>query len=309
VGTKVVGWARANAIALAALFVALGGTSYAAVALAPNSVGTRQLRRGAVTSAKVKDGSLLARNFKRGQLPRGAAGPAGPQGAAGAVGPAGATGATGPQGAPGPQGRPGAAGAAGATGERGATGAAGATGERGATGATGAAGSQGEPGAQGPRGEQGPQGEPGPAADGARVANEATALGEEIFGPNAPVTFGAATVIAPAAGRVLVTAVAAPHPRSSTTIVGTCTVNLAISHVGGPSVTAGGLATFLDGDASTRYLTITGTHAFTVAAGEQRFETVLSVNRYVSPGCAGSLAVPGPQITALWVPFGPDGTA
>jgi hypothetical protein len=40
-------------IALIALFVALGGTSYAALSLPPNSVGTRQLKNGAVTSKKV----------------------------------------------------------------------------------------------------------------------------------------------------------------------------------------------------------------------------------------------------------------
>jgi hypothetical protein len=45
-----------------------------------NSVGTAQLRDSAVTGAKVKDRSLLAKDFKRGQLPRGAQGPAGPPG-------------------------------------------------------------------------------------------------------------------------------------------------------------------------------------------------------------------------------------
>lgn len=44
---------RMNAVAYAALFVALGGTSYAAVRLAPGSVGTVQLRNGAVTARKL----------------------------------------------------------------------------------------------------------------------------------------------------------------------------------------------------------------------------------------------------------------
>lgn len=44
---------RSNAIAYAALFVALGGTSYAALNLPANSVGTRQLKAGAVTPAKL----------------------------------------------------------------------------------------------------------------------------------------------------------------------------------------------------------------------------------------------------------------
>ena len=51
--TKLTGHFRANAIAYLALFVALGGTSYAAITIPPNSVGTRQLRNGAVTPAKV----------------------------------------------------------------------------------------------------------------------------------------------------------------------------------------------------------------------------------------------------------------
>src|SRR5581483_2402945 len=42
-----------------ALAVALGGTSYAAVSLPANSVGTAQLKNDAVTSLKVKNGSLL----------------------------------------------------------------------------------------------------------------------------------------------------------------------------------------------------------------------------------------------------------
>lgn len=75
------------AVALIALFVALGGVSYAAVELPRDSVGASQLKRSAVTSAKVKDGSLLARDFKAGQLPRGEQGPAGERGATGATGP------------------------------------------------------------------------------------------------------------------------------------------------------------------------------------------------------------------------------
>jgi hypothetical protein len=41
-----------------ALFVALGGTSYAAFSLPRNSVGSKQLRANSVASGKVKDGSL-----------------------------------------------------------------------------------------------------------------------------------------------------------------------------------------------------------------------------------------------------------
>ena len=44
------------------------------------AVDTAQLGDGAVTSAKVKDRSLLARDFGKGALPRGPAGPADPPG-------------------------------------------------------------------------------------------------------------------------------------------------------------------------------------------------------------------------------------
>ena len=83
-------------IACIALGVALSGTGIAAtVALAPNSVGTLQIKANAVTTQKVKNGTLLRGDFKAGQVPRG---PAGPPGAAGAAGPAGPAGAAGPAG-------------------------------------------------------------------------------------------------------------------------------------------------------------------------------------------------------------------
>ena len=83
-------------IACIALMVALGGTGYAAVRLPANSVGTAQLKNSAVTSLKVKDGSLLRADFKAGQVPAGPAGAAGAPGAAGPAGPPGATGPAGP---------------------------------------------------------------------------------------------------------------------------------------------------------------------------------------------------------------------
>jgi len=58
--------------------------------LPANSVGTPQLKIGAVTGAKVRDGSLAAQDFQRGQLP---VGPPGPKGAPGQSGPAGPAGA------------------------------------------------------------------------------------------------------------------------------------------------------------------------------------------------------------------------
>jgi hypothetical protein len=95
----------ANVVASLALFVALGGVSWAAVTLPTGSVGSRQLKAGAVSTAKVRDRSLLARDFKRGQLPRGESGLAGERGV------------------PGPKGDEGDSGAPGAKGDRGAPGA------------------------------------------------------------------------------------------------------------------------------------------------------------------------------------------
>jgi hypothetical protein len=78
----------ANLVSLLALFVALGGSSYAAFSLPRGSVGTGQLRKNAVTSPKVKPGSLLLSDFRASQRSRlrGAQGPAGPQGVRGEQG-------------------------------------------------------------------------------------------------------------------------------------------------------------------------------------------------------------------------------
>jgi hypothetical protein len=60
-------------VACLALAVGLAGTGYAVTRLPRNSV----------TTVQVKDFSLLARDFKKGQLPAGKQGPQGPQGPAG----------------------------------------------------------------------------------------------------------------------------------------------------------------------------------------------------------------------------------
>jgi hypothetical protein len=91
----VVSYVRRHHLGMLALFVALSGTAYAA-SLPRNSVGTAQLKRNAVTSTKVKPFSLLASDFRRGQLP---AGPQGPQGPQGPTGPRGPEGPQGPAGA------------------------------------------------------------------------------------------------------------------------------------------------------------------------------------------------------------------
>jgi hypothetical protein len=103
----------ANVIACSALFIALGGTGYAALKLPKNSVGNLQLKGGAVNSAKVADGSLKAVDFAAGQLPAGATGATGTTGASGTQGPAGTAGANGANGINGTNGTNGATGSPG----------------------------------------------------------------------------------------------------------------------------------------------------------------------------------------------------
>lgn len=99
----------ATVLAFVALFVALTGGAFAALdlefKLGRHSVGYEELKRDSISSGKVRNRSLLAIDFRRGQLPAGATGPQGPQGepgAPGAKGDAGATGAKGDTGATGP---------------------------------------------------------------------------------------------------------------------------------------------------------------------------------------------------------------
>jgi hypothetical protein len=94
----------ANIMSTVAVFAALGGGAYAATALPKNSVGPSQIKKNAVTSVKVKDGSLTKRDFKLGQLPAGAKGDTGPQGPQGAQGSQGEKGEKGDQGLQGIQG-------------------------------------------------------------------------------------------------------------------------------------------------------------------------------------------------------------
>jgi hypothetical protein len=95
-------------VALLALFVALGGSSYAALSLPKGSVGATQLKKNSVTSPKVKAGSLLLSDFRASERTK-------------LRGPQGIRGLQGVQGAPGIQGTPGVQGAPGLKGEPGAT--------------------------------------------------------------------------------------------------------------------------------------------------------------------------------------------
>ncbi|MBD0337669.1 MAG: collagen-like protein [Thermoleophilia bacterium] len=78
-------------VASLALLIALSGTSWAAVALPRGSVGTPQLKAGAVTSPKVRNGSLQAIDLAPAarQLLKGQTGPQGPAGPRGEQGPSG----------------------------------------------------------------------------------------------------------------------------------------------------------------------------------------------------------------------------
>ena len=85
----------ANVTATMALVVALGGSAYAANTIRSSDIKNGEVKRvdlanNAVTSGKVRNGTLLRKDFKSGQIP------AGPRGATGATGASGPKGDTGP---------------------------------------------------------------------------------------------------------------------------------------------------------------------------------------------------------------------
>ena len=96
----------ANVVSVIALFVALGGSSYAAISLSKNSVTSRHIKNGqvkkrdlarnSVNSAKVADRSLLAQDLAA-STRAALTGPQGPKGDTGAPGEKGDTGAPAPE--------------------------------------------------------------------------------------------------------------------------------------------------------------------------------------------------------------------
>jgi hypothetical protein len=80
----------ATALLVSVLFATPLGQAASRLVLPKNSVGSAQIKKNAVTGPKVKNGSLLAADFKAGQLPRG---PQGPKGDPGPQGPKGDPGA------------------------------------------------------------------------------------------------------------------------------------------------------------------------------------------------------------------------
>ena len=91
-GSKISIVLAATALLVSVLFATPLGQAASRLVLPKNSVGAAQLKKNAVTSPKVKDGSLLAADFKAGQLPQGpkgdpgASGPKGDKGDPGAPG-------------------------------------------------------------------------------------------------------------------------------------------------------------------------------------------------------------------------------
>lgn len=78
----------ANVVSTLALFIALGGVSYAATSLPHNSVGSLQIRTGAVGTSELRSGAVHLSDIApsaRTSL-QGATGPAGPSGPAGTPG-------------------------------------------------------------------------------------------------------------------------------------------------------------------------------------------------------------------------------
>jgi hypothetical protein len=97
----------ANVMATIAVFIALGGASYAAIKVPKNSVGGSQIKDEAVTAAKIQEGAItpdklsgLSKQMFTG--PAGKQGPQGPQGPTGSAGPGGPQGPKGDTGAAGP---------------------------------------------------------------------------------------------------------------------------------------------------------------------------------------------------------------
>jgi hypothetical protein len=83
-------------VALIALVLAMSGTGYA-LTLPKNSIGKRQLKTNAVTSAKIKNGTIVGKdiNSRTRRALKGHKGAPGRNGQAGPRGPAGAAGAAG----------------------------------------------------------------------------------------------------------------------------------------------------------------------------------------------------------------------
>jgi hypothetical protein len=125
----------AHVIAMIALFVALSGSSYAAVTIRAsqirnNSIPGTKIKSNSIPASKIKNNSITGRKLQnntitRGKLRNDVFGTTGGGNVDGEDGASGSTGARGPQGPSGPRGLTGATGPQGQAGPAGATGAAG----------------------------------------------------------------------------------------------------------------------------------------------------------------------------------------
>jgi hypothetical protein len=94
-----------NVVASLALFIAIGGSSYAAISVTgaqvrDGSLSGRDVHDASLTGKDVRNGSLRRADFAAGQAPAGQPGPVGPQGPKGEPGLAGSVGPAGPKGDP-----------------------------------------------------------------------------------------------------------------------------------------------------------------------------------------------------------------
>jgi hypothetical protein len=88
----------ANVTATLALFIALGGTSYAAASLARNSVGSAQIRANAVASSEIRSRAVGSSEIRDRAIALRDIAPSARTSLRGATGPAGPAGSTGPAG-------------------------------------------------------------------------------------------------------------------------------------------------------------------------------------------------------------------
>jgi hypothetical protein len=138
-------------LAVAALFVVLGGSAVAANSL----IRAGDIAPGAVTSRAIRNGAVEPRNLSAASRALLVGGPGGANGAKGADGVNGMNGANGPNGANGADGARGTDGVAGANGANGANGPNGANGANGVDGTDGIDGAKGSNGANGVNGANG----------------------------------------------------------------------------------------------------------------------------------------------------------
>lgn len=96
---------RRQSLGAVALFIVLGGTSYAVATgsidsreIKDNSVRGKDIRNGTVSGTDIENSSLLSEDFRAGELPAGPAGARGPEGPQGPGGAPGAPGEPGPVG-------------------------------------------------------------------------------------------------------------------------------------------------------------------------------------------------------------------